>query len=214
MISYAIKEGVNGTPKIPGDKSISHRSIIIPSISKGITEINNLLLSDDVLHTLKAFKLLGVKIIQENNRTIIHGKGLNSLKKTLQNIYLGNSGTSARLLTGLLASQNFNSVIEGDDSLSSRPMKRIIEPLKLMGAEFDNKSGKLPLRIIGKKLKNSNITIDLPSAQIKSGLILAALNTSGTSTITEKNITRDHTENMLKVFGANIDKESIKKIIE
>ncbi len=209
MISDKIKNGINGLIEIPSDKSISHRSIIIPSISNGITEINNLLMSDDVLHTLQAFKDLGVKIIQEGKKIIIHGKGLNSLYKSEKNIYLGNSGTSARLLTGLLASQSFNSIIEGDKSLSSRPMNRIIDPLKVMGAKFENTSGKLPLKIIGTELNNSNIEIEIPSAQIKSGLILAAINTKGVSKFIEKNITRDHTENMLQSFGAEID---VKKI--
>ncbi len=209
MISDKIKNGINGIIEIPSDKSISHRSIIIPSIANGITEINNLLMSDDVLHTLQAFKDLGVKIIEEDKKIIIHGKGLSSLYKSKKNIYLGNSGTSARLLTGLLASQSFNSKIEGDNSLSSRPMNRIIDPLKVMGAKFENTSGKLPLKIIGTELNNSNIEIEIPSAQIKSGLILAAINTKGVSKIIEKNITRDHTENMLQSFGAEID---VKKI--
>ena len=207
MISSKIDYGINGQIIIPGDKSISHRSIIIPSISNGITEINNLLKSDDVLNTLEAFKALGVKIITKNKKIIIYGRGLNSLTKPKKNIYLGNSGTSARLLTGLLATQPFNTTIEGDKSLSLRPMERIINPLKKMGAEFKNTTGKLPLNIIGKKLNNSNITVEIPSAQIKSGLILAAINTQGLSKIIEKNITRDHTENMLKSFGANINIE-------
>jgi len=207
MISNKIKDGIKGNIIIPPDKSISHRSIIIPSISIGVSEINNLLMSDDVLHTLNAFKLLGVKIEKLNDKVIIYGKGLNSLKKPDRTIYLGNSGTSARLLTGLLASQTFESILEGDQSLSSRPMTRIMNPLKLMGAEFENISGTLPLKIIGKKLNKSRIEIELPSAQIKSGLILAALNTEGISHIIEKNITRDHTENMLKSFGADINIE-------
>ena len=205
MITNKISSGINGTIKIPGDKSISHRSIIIPSISKGISEIKNILMSDDVMHTLDAFKSLGVKIINANNKIIIHGMGLNSLSKAKKNIYLGNSGTSARLLTGLLASQPFITTLEGDKSLTSRPMKRIIDPLKIMGAKFDNKSGTLPLTIIGNKLKSSKIEIEIPSAQIKSGLILAAINTKGVSNIVERNITRDHTENMLESFGADID---------
>ena len=205
MISNKIKSGINGIIKIPPDKSISHRAIIIPSISKGVSEVNNLLMSDDVMHTMEAFKTMGVKILNEDNKIIIFGEGLNSLKEPNKNIYLGNSGTSARLLTGLLSSQSFNSVLEGDRSLSSRPMKRIIEPLKLMGAEFNNKSETLPLKIIGKKLNKKNIVIDIPSAQIKSGLILAALNTEGLTKLFEKNITRDHTENMLKSFGAEIN---------
>ena len=205
MISNKIKNGIVGNINIPSDKSISHRSIIISSISMGISEINNLLMSDDVLHTLNAFKALGVRIEKSNNKIIIYGKGLNSLTKPVKSIYLGNSGTSARLLTGLLASQKFESILEGDHSLSSRPMARIMEPLKSMGAEFENVSGTLPLKIIGKKLNQSTIEIKIPSAQIKSGLILAALNTEGVSHIIEKNITRDHTENMLKSFGANIN---------
>jgi 3-phosphoshikimate 1-carboxyvinyltransferase len=207
MISKKIKDGIVGNINIPSDKSISHRSIIIPSISTGISEINNLLMSDDVLHTLNAFKTLGVKIEKSNDKIIIYGKGLNSLKKPNKNIYLGNSGTSARLLTGLLASQTFESILEGDHSLSSRPMKRIVDPLKLMGAEFENISGTLPLKIIGKRLNKSTIEIEIPSAQIKSGLILAALNIEGVSHIIEKNITRDHTENMLGSFGADINIE-------
>ena len=207
MISGKIKDRIVGNINIPPDKSISHRSIIIPSISSGVSEINNLLMSDDVLHTLNAFKTLGVKIEKSNDKVIIYGKGLNSLKKPNKNIYLGNSGTSARLLTGLLASQTFESILEGDKSLSSRPMTRIMDPLKLMGAEFGNISGTLPLKIIGKKLNKSKIEIEIPSAQIKSGLILAALNTEGVSHIIEKNITRDHTENMLKSFGADINIE-------
>jgi len=207
MISDKIKDRIVGNINIPPDKSISHRSIIIPSISSGVSEINNLLMSDDVLHTLNAFKTLGVKIEKSNDKVIIYGKGLNSLKKPNKNIYLGNSGTSARLLTGLLASQTFESILEGDKSLSSRPMTRIMDPLKLMGAEFGNISGTLPLKIIGKKLNKSKIEIEIPSAQIKSGLILAALNTEGVSHIIEKNITRDHTENMLESFGADINIE-------
>jgi len=207
MISNKIENGIVGNINIPSDKSISHRSIIIPSISKGVSEINNLLMSDDVLHTLNAFKSLGVKIEKSNDKIIVYGKGLNSLTKPNSSIYLGNSGTSARLLTGLLASQRFETILEGDHSLSSRPMARIMDPLKLMGAEFENISGTLPLKIIGKELKKSIIEIEIPSAQIKSGLILAALNTEGVSHIIEKNITRDHTENMLKSFGANINIE-------
>ena len=128
MISNKIKDGILGNINIPSDKSISHRSIIIPSISMGVSEINNLLMSDDVLHTLNAFKMLGVKIKKSNDKVIIYGNGLNSLKKPSKRIYLGNSGTSARLLTGLLASQPFETILEGDHSLSSRPMSRIMDP--------------------------------------------------------------------------------------
>ena len=205
MISHSINSGINGCPIIPGDKSISHRSIIIPSISKGICEISNILRSDDVLHTLEAFKLMGVKIIEENNKLIVFGNGLNSLKKPNKNIYLGNSGTSARLLTGLLSSQNFDSVLTGDNSLSSRPMKRISEPLTKMNAKIQTTDGRMPLSIKGQSLKSSSINLEIPSAQIKSGLLLASLNTTGETNITENRITRDHTETMLEAFDANIE---------
>lgn len=209
LISSKVDQGINGNIKIPGDKSISHRSIIIPSISKGISEISNLLLSDDVINTLKAFENMGVRINKVQNNYIIEGRGLNSLKMPKNKIYLGNSGTSARLLTGLLSCQNFNSVIVGDQSLSQRPMKRIIDPLELMNGKFKSNNGSLPLYIYGQKLRNIDYELTLPSAQVKSGIILAALNTKGETKIIENHITRNHTEIMLKAFGGNI--ESIKK---
>ena len=215
MISNLIEGGINGTPIIPGDKSISHRSIIIPSISNGICEINNILKSDDVMHTLEAFKSMGVKIEEMPGKVLIHGKGLNSLKKPRDEIYLGNSGTSARLLTGLLSSQKFKSILTGDSSLSKRPMKRIADPLAKMNARISTTNGSLPLTIEGKKLISCNIKLEIPSAQIKSGLLLASLNTSGETNITENKITRDHTEIMLKSFGADLEVKRIddKKII-
>ena len=216
MISNKINTALSGSPKIPGDKSISHRSIIIPSISKGVCEVTNILKSDDVTNTLEAFKAMGVNITEQNEKIIIYGKGLNSLKKPTKEIYLGNSGTSARLLTGLLSSQSFNSKLIGDKSLSSRPMKRISDPLRKMNAEIYDNNGKLPLEIRGKKLLSTSIDIKIPSAQIKSGIILAALNTSGTSEIIENYVSRDHTEIMLQSFEADINilKNNSKKIIK
>ena len=204
LISSKIVNGINGTVKIPGDKSISHRSIIIPSISKGVTQISNLLKSEDVFRTVNAFQSMNVNIQVNKDDVIIEGKGLNSLIKSDKVIDLGNSGTSARLLTGLLSSQNFNSTLVGDTSLSKRPMARITKPLKLMGAKFDNNHNKLPLKIYGKKLHKIDYELELPSAQVKSGLIFAALNTDGKSKIVEKKITRNHTEIMLESFEADI----------
>ena len=205
MISNVVTMGINGMPKIPGDKSISHRSIIIPSISNGICEINNILKSDDVLHTLNALKSMGVDIEENKNKIIIQGKGLNSLTKPYGEIYLGNSGTSARLLTGLLSSQKFKSILTGDKSLSNRPMQRIADPLSKMNAKIYTTKGSLPLTIEGSNLKAVNFDLKIPSAQIKSGLLLAALNTKGQTNITENKVTRDHTEVMLQSFGANIE---------
>ncbi len=216
MISHPIKDGINGNPAIPGDKSISHRSIIIPSISNGVCEINNILKSEDVLHTLNAFKSMGVVIEEEKEKILIYGKGLNSLKKSKNSIYLGNSGTSARLLTGLLSSQKFDSILTGDKSLTKRPMKRITDPLSKMNAKIHTSNGTLPLTIMGSSLIPSDIELKLPSAQIKSGLLLASLNTQGVSNIIENKITRDHTEIMLESFGADIEikNENNKKIIK
>ena len=216
MISNVVTMGINGMPKIPGDKSISHRSIIIPSISNGICEINNILKSDDVFHTLNALKSMGVDIEENKNKIIIQGKGLNSLNRANGEIYLGNSGTSARLLTGLLSSQKFKSILTGDKSLSNRPMQRIADPLSKMNAKIYTTKGSLPLTIEGSNLKAVDFDLKIPSAQIKSGLLLAALNTKGQTNITENKVTRDHTEVMLQSFGANIEinKVGSKKIIK
>tara|TARA_A100001011_G_scaffold21716_2_gene21806 strand:- start:417 stop:1715 length:1299 start_codon:yes stop_codon:yes gene_type:complete len=216
MISKKITQGINGTPNIPGDKSISHRSIIIPSISNGISEITNILRSEDVMHTLNAFIKMGVKIEESNKKIIIYGKGLNSLIKPKDEIYLGNSGTSARLLTGLLSAQKFDSVLTGDKSLSKRPMSRIADPLIKMNGRIETTDGSLPLYIKGTNLVPSNIELKIPSAQIKSGILLAGLTTKGETNIIEYKITRDHTETMLKSFGANIEikKTDSKKLIK
>jgi len=215
MISNEINNGINGEPIIPGDKSISHRAVIIPSISNGICEISNILNSDDVKQTINAFKSMDVKIEQNYNKLIIYGRGLNSLKKPSNYIYLGNSGTSARLLTGLLSSQKFDSILKGDHSLSKRPMSRISDPLTKMNANIKTSEGKLPIKIMGANLTPTSIVLKLPSAQIKSGILLASLNTLGKTTVAEFKVTRDHTETMLEAFGANIDikKEENKKII-
>tara|TARA_B100000029_G_scaffold513809_1_gene614511 strand:- start:2699 stop:3994 length:1296 start_codon:yes stop_codon:yes gene_type:complete len=205
IIARKITKPLKGEVTIPGDKSISHRAIIISSISKGKTTISNLLESEDVKNTINSLKALGVKIIKKNNKIIVYGKGLNSLRKSKKNLYCGNSGTTARLLTGLLASQPFKTRIFGDKSLSKRPMDRIINPMIKMGAKFNHKNKKLPYIINGKNnLKNVNHQILKPSSQIKSGIILACLNTNGLSKIYEKSITRDHTEIMLKNFKSDI----------
>ena len=216
MISLPISEGVNGAPNMPGDKSKSHRSIIIPSISNGVCEVSNVLKSEDVLYTLQAFKDMGVKIQDEGKKIVIHGKGLNSLKKSNKEIYLGNSGTSARLLTGLLSAQKFNTTITGDVSLSKRPMKRITEPLNRLNAKIYSNNGTLPIKIEGSQLMPGKIDLEIPSAQIKSGLLLAGLNINGETNIIENKVTRDHTETMLNSFGANIkiDKLEDKKFIK
>ena len=198
------------TIKIPGDKSISHRSIILGSIAKGKTEITNFLNGEDCICTQKAFESLGVEIEtnfhdSENPIVKIQGKGMESLRAPNNDIYLGNSGTGMRLLTGLFSGLNFKSVLTGDESLSSRPMKRVIDPLSLMGANIESSEGKSPLIIYGSShLKGINYKSPVSSAQVKSSLLLAGLNADGVTTIIEPEKSRDHSERMLDYFQSPI----------
>jgi 3-phosphoshikimate 1-carboxyvinyltransferase len=198
------------TIKIPGDKSISHRSIILGSIAKGKTEITNFLNGEDCICTQKAFESLGVEIETnfhdpENPIVKIHGKGMEFLRAPNNDIYLGNSGTGMRLLTGLFSGLDFKSVLTGDESLSSRPMKRVIDPLSLMGANIESSEGKAPLIIHGtSNLKGINYKSPVSSAQVKSSLLLAGLNADGVTTIIEPEKSRDHSERMLDYFQSPI----------
>ncbi len=198
-----------GEIKIPGDKSISHRSIILGSIAAGNLTIENFLDSDDCMNTVLAMKQLGANITVKDQRVSIFGKGLFSLKKPKKTINVGNSGTLIRLLSGVLAAQDFTSSLTGDSSLRSRPMERILEPLKNIGAEIDSNGFKAPLVIKPKgELSAVNYTQDIASAQIKSCLMLAALFIEGRHTFYEKIPTRDHTENLLEHFGCTINRSN------
>jgi 3-phosphoshikimate 1-carboxyvinyltransferase len=198
------------TLKIPGDKSISHRSIILGSIAKGKTEITNFLNGEDCICTQKAFESLGVEIETnfhdpENPIVKIHGKGIEFLRAPNNDIYLGNSGTGMRLLAGLFSGLNFKSVLTGDESLSSRPMKRVIDPLSLMGANIESSEGRAPLIIHGtSNLKGISYKSPVSSAQVKSSLLLAGLNADGVTTIIEPEKSRDHSERMLDYFQSPI----------
>ena len=192
---------------IPGDKSISHRSIILGSIAKGNLTITNFLKSDDCLQTISAMKTLGAKITDFNEQIIIEGIGLDNVKKPNKIINAGNSGTLIRLLTGILSVQNFSSTIIGDESLNSRPMRRIINPLVAHGAMIDSNNFMAPLKITGNtKLSPINYKQEVASAQVKSCLMLAALFIKGESKFYEDIVTRDHTENLLEHFGYEIYK--------
>ena len=198
-----------GNLKIPGDKSISHRSIILGALSNGELTISNFLTSDDCNATINAMRQLGADISVNDNNVYIKGKGLFSLKKPKQIINAGNSGTLIRLLTGVLAVQDFNSTITGDESLKKRPMGRIIKPLTLCGAKIEAHEYKAPLSIYGSSsLKSIEYDQDVASAQVKSCLILSALHISGQSTFYEQIQTRDHTENLLEYLSYKIDRES------
>ena len=199
-------EGLHGEIKIPGDKSISHRALICASISDGTSKISNLQESEDVINTLKSLEQLGVKIVKENESYFIKGKGFKGLKASENQLYFGNSGTGIRLMSGILSIQNFSSSLIGDESLSKRPMKRIIDPLSKMGANISgSKEGTLPLRITpSKKINGINYKMPVASAQVKSAILFASLGAQGDTKIIEKSISRDHTERMFEYFGASI----------
>ncbi len=196
---------LSGELKVPGDKSISHRSIMLGSLSHGITKVSGFLEGEDALSTLKAFQAMGVKIEREGDNVTIHGVGINGLKKPEGPLDLGNSGTSIRLMSGILAAQAFDSELIGDESLSKRPMGRVINPLKDMGAVIDSSDGKPPLKITGGQ-QLTGIHYDLPvaSAQVKSCVLLAGLYAQGDTCVTEPAPTRDHTERMLKGLGYDV----------
>ena len=196
---------LSGSIKVPGDKSISHRSIMLGSIAEGVTRVSGFLEGDDSLATLNAFKEMGVQIQREGSNVTIQGVGMNGLKEPRKPLNLGNSGTSIRLMSGLLSAQTFDSVLCGDESLSSRPMGRVINPLQEMGADISGNDSKPPLVIKGgKQLSAIEYTLPVASAQIKSCLLLAGLYSEGTTSIIENGISRDHTERMLKGFGYDV----------
>ena len=196
---------LSGELKVPGDKSISHRSIMLGSLSHGITKVSGFLEGEDALSTLKAFQAMGVKIEREGDNVTIYGVGINGLKKPKGPLDLGNSGTSIRLMSGILAAQAFDCELIGDESLSKRPMGRVINPLKDMGAVIDSNDGKPPLKITGGQ-QLTGIHYDLPvaSAQVKSCVLLAGLYAQGDTCVTEPAPTRDHTERMLKGLGYDV----------
>lgn len=204
---------VAGTIRVPGDKSISHRSIMLGSLAEGITEVSGFLEGEDALATLQAFRDMGVVIEGPNQGKVrIHGVGLNGLQAPPGPIYVGNSGTTIRLLSGLLSAQQFDTELSGDESLAKRPMERVAKPLRLMGAQIETgEGGRPPLKIKGgQPLKAIHYDMPMASAQVKSCLMLAGLYADGTTSVTEPAPTRDHTERMLQGFGYAVDVEGSK----
>ena len=202
---------LSGQIRVPGDKSISHRSIMLGSLSEGTTTVTGFLQGEDSLATLKAFQAMGVTIYgpDEQGKIVIEGVGMHGLKPPANALDLGNSGTSMRLLTGLLANQGFDLTLSGDPSLSSRPMKRVMNPVMQMGATIEaTEKGTAPLVIKSDKdtqLKAINYTLPMASAQVKSCVLLAGLYAQGRTCVTEPAPTRDHTERMLQGFGYKLD---------
>ena len=200
--------GLKGTVTIPSDKSISHRAVMFASLAKGQSIIKNFSKGQDPLSSLKVCSALGINA-ELNEDLIINSTG--KLYAPNRELDCGNSGTTMRLMSGILAGQKFNSILTGDESLSKRPMKRVIEPLTLMGAQINSKDYKAPIEISGKNLTGINYNSKLASAQVKSCILLAGLNAEGKTSFTEPYISRDHTERMLKYMGANIstDKNTV-----
>jgi len=191
----------------PGDKSISHRAIIFGSLARGKSKVTNFCPGDDTLNTLKAFQSLGITIEGSGTEYTIWGKGLKGLQEPSDIIDAGNSGTTTRLLTGLLGGQNFFSVLTGDASLRKRPMKRVTEPLRAMGAKIDGREGGdyVPLAIRGGNLRSITYHTPVASAQIKSAILLGGLYADGVTEVIEPVLSRDHTERMLKALGAHVE---------
>lgn len=201
---------LRGTIKLPGDKSISHRAAMIASVAEGESVIENYAASADCSSTLACLEALGVRIGRNGTEITINGVGKKGFTKPVTPLDCGNSGTTMRLITGILAGQNFDSVLTGDDSLSSRPMKRIIEPLAAMNARIESQAGKAPLHIFGRNpLYAYDHEMQVSSAQVKSCILFAGLNANDVTSVFEKTPTRDHTEQMLQFFGADLTTESI-----
>ena len=200
-------KSLNGELAIPGDKSISHRSIMFGAIAEGETTVTNFLLGDDCLNTIECFKKLGVLIEREDEKVIIHGKGLDGLQEPADILDVGNSGTTIRLLLGILAGRPFHSVLIGDQSIGKRPMTRVTQPLRSLGAVIHGrKNGEFtPLSIKGGHLEGMEYQLPVASAQVKSSILFAGLQASGTTTIIEPVKTRDHTERMIRQFGGEVE---------
>lgn len=200
---------LRGEITVPGDKSISHRSVMLGSIAKGDTRISGFLTGEDCLSTIDCFKKLGIDIEVNGTDVTVHGKGLKGLSAPAETLDVGNSGTTLRLMSGILSAQPFTTRLTGDSSIQKRPMGRVASPLGLMGAKITSENEKMtaPLTIEGQRLHGIDYTLPVASAQVKSALILAGLYADGETRITEPEATRDHTEIMLNYLGADIRKE-------
>jgi 3-phosphoshikimate 1-carboxyvinyltransferase len=203
---------LKGSITPPGDKSISHRAVMLGGCAAGVTTVRGLLEGEDVLCTVAALRALGADIRKEGDVWRIESAGLERLHQSAVILDMGNSGTAARLLIGLLGGRPFTSYFSGDESLRERPMGRVTAPLELMGARFMSREGvKLPLAVMGpEKVTPISYALSIPSAQVKSAILLAGLSAEGTTTVYETALTRDHTERMLRYFGASVTTETTK----
>lgn len=209
MKTLTRKTGLRGTLTVPGDKSISHRAVMFGALAEGTTTIHGFLKGADCLSTIGCFRAMGIDIEEKDDTIYVHGKGLHGLNAPSKTLDVGNSGTTTRLISGILAGQPFSSELSGDASLNSRPMKRVITPLTMMHADIKSKNGDgcAPLIIHGKPLTAIHYNSPVASAQVKSCVLLAGLYADGDTSVTEPSLSRDHTERMLRSFGADIRTE-------
>ena len=206
MVIQKIKKAI-GQIKVPGDKSISHRAVMLGSLANGVTEISGFLKGADCLSTIDCFRKMGIDIDINGENVTVHGNGLRGLKKPDEMLYTGNSGTTTRLLCGILAGQNFDTSITGDASIQKRPMGRVVKPLSMMGAKIENEY--CPLYITGTKLHGIDYKMPVASAQVKTAIILAGLYAYGETVIHEIEKSRDHTELMLSAMGADLTVDNL-----
>ena len=207
---------LKGEVSIPGDKSISHRAVMFGSLAEGTTEVTNFLQGADCLSTISCFRKLGIEIENTSQRILIHGKGLHGLTEPSDTLDTGNSGTTTRLISGILAGQRFTTILNGDASIQTRPMKRIITPLSMMGADITSLKGNdcAPLRICGGQLHGITYKSPVASAQVKSCVLLAGLYADAPTSVTEPILSRNHTELMLAGFGAHVASSGTTATIE
>lgn len=207
---------IEGKVKVPGDKSISHRAVMLGSLAEGVTRISGFLPGADCLSTISCFRRLGVEIEQAGDQVTVYGKGWFGLTEPKDFLDVGNSGTTIRLISGVLATQPFHSVLIGDDSIAKRPMRRVVNPLREMGAKIDGrKNGEFtPLAIRGTKLAGIRYQSPVASAQVKSAILLAGLQAEGRTIVEEPMLSRDHTERMLRAFGVEVKQEGLQVSVE
>lgn len=208
--------GLKGEITIPGDKSISHRSIMLGALANGTTTVKGFLMGEDCLSTIDCFRKLGIEIDVTDELVTIHGKGLHGLTKPDCELYTGNSGTTTRIISGILAGQDFECSLNGDESIQKRPMKRIMEPLSKMGANIESvkDNGCAPLRITGSKLHGMDYTSKVASAQVKSAILFAGLYADSPTSVSEPTVSRNHTELMMEYFGGKLDIDGTKVTIK
>ena len=208
MIFKPVKH-MSGEVTIPGDKSISHRAVMFGSLADGLTEVTNFLQGADCLSTIDAFRKMGIEIENTPDKILIHGRGLHGLTAPSSVLDMGNSGTTTRLISGILAGQSFESTLTGDASIQKRPMRRIMEPLSMMGGNIVSVNGNdcAPLHITGAPLHGIHYHSKVASAQVKSAVLLAGLYADGETLVTEPSLSRNHTEIMLRTFGADLSSE-------